>query len=185
VIVAAWLLAPASSGLGCAFLIELVLLPFGAAFFFGGCYDFVRKTRLRKLALRCQQWPAVPGVVRESGILTHEHTILGAPADSYIPWAKYEYVVNNVTYRSDCISYVPNAFGGSAGAEAALLPYAPGAAIWVFHDPIAPSTAVLERAIPGFGPRLQSLVAVFVGFVIGGFCVLDMSVQLLTLAFRR
>jgi hypothetical protein len=117
--------------------------------------------------------------------LPDEHTILGGPADRYIVWAQYEYVVDGVAYQSDRISYALDFFSRNEEAQAKLLPYPPGAGIWVFHDPHDPGTAVLERTIAGFGPMLKSLVAVSIGLVVGGFCVIAMFLELLALVFRH
>jgi Protein of unknown function (DUF3592) len=106
------------------------------------------------LAISCQKWPAVPGVIvssaeREEFVHQTPRQSAGPPKVTYRADIRYTYTVNGAAYNGTQVSF--GDFAGSSGSKAAaderVARYASGNSISVHYDPSNPGISVLETRL--------------------------------------
>ena len=97
--------------------------------------------------LGTSDWDPVDGIITDSGV---DESTDGEGGTTYCLWVEYQYVVDNVTYDGDIISYSKdNSCNSWTDLDTADEKYPVGKNITVYVNPNVPSEAVLQTGLSG------------------------------------
>lgn len=128
--------------------------------------------------LGTSDWEPVDGIITDSGV---DQSTDGEGGTTYCLWVEYQYVVNNVTYDGDVISYSKdNSCDSWTDLDTADEKYPVGKNITVYVDPDVPDEAVLQAGLSG----VSFFLCCFLVFPLIGI-VLFFSMSRKTIGFIR
>lgn len=128
--------------------------------------------------LGTSDWDPIDGIITDSGV---DQSTDGEGGTTYCLWVQYQYVVDNVTYDGDVISYSKdNSCDSWTDLDTADEEYPVGKNITVYVDPDVPDQAVLQTGLEG----ISFFLCCFLVFPLIGI-VLFFSMSRKTIGFIR
>jgi hypothetical protein len=128
-------------------LIQWVFVLFGAWLIYLNVQSLLAKRKALRQAQEAASWPAVPGRVVTAQITEgrYRDTKTGNMIHTYRPEVTYNYTAEGKERLGSRLAFGKILYYQPAEAEAFMQAHGLGAAVQVYHDPLAPDESVLDR----------------------------------------